>query len=71
MTFTGRLQGWYGSERCAGHIFRRHHPRKRMIQYAAVSRFIISGSGILGRPVKPGDDSCKPGDDSCVTGRAS
>jgi hypothetical protein len=56
MTFTGRLQGWYGSGRCAGHIFCCHHPRKQMIQYAAAPRFIISASGILGRPVKPGDD---------------
>jgi hypothetical protein len=29
----------------------------RAIQYAAASRFIISVSGILGRPVKPGDDN--------------
>jgi hypothetical protein len=36
-------------------LFRCHHPRKRMIQYAAAPRLIISASGILGRPVKPGD----------------
>jgi hypothetical protein len=29
----------------------------RAIQYAAASRFISNASGILGRPVKPGDDS--------------
>jgi hypothetical protein len=38
-----------------------HHPRKRVIQYAAASRLITSASGILGRPVKPGDDSSKCG----------
>jgi hypothetical protein len=27
-----------------------------MIQYAAASRLIAGASGILGRPVKPGDD---------------
>jgi hypothetical protein len=45
-------------------LFRCHHPRKRVIQYAAASRFVISASGILGRPVKPGDDTFAPGDDS-------
>jgi hypothetical protein len=35
----------------------RHTPRKRSIQYAAAFRFIFSVSGILDRPVKPGDDS--------------
>jgi hypothetical protein len=39
-----------------------------MIQYAAASRFIISASGILGRPVKPGDDTLAQGDDSFVVG---
>jgi hypothetical protein len=29
----------------------------RAIQYAAASRLITNVSGILGRPVKPGDDS--------------
>jgi hypothetical protein len=29
----------------------------RAIQYAAASRFISNVSGILGRPVKPDDDS--------------
>ena len=29
----------------------------RAIQYAAASRFIINVSGILGRPIKSGDDS--------------
>src|SRR5258708_35317773 len=28
-----------------------------VIQYAAASRLITSASGILGRPVKPGDDT--------------
>jgi GTP1/Obg family GTP-binding protein len=28
----------------------------RGIQYAAASRFVIDVSGILDRPVKPGDD---------------
>src|SRR5258708_35600228 len=37
---------------------RRHRPRRRAIPYAAAYRMIISVSGILGRPVKPGDDSC-------------
>ena len=71
MAFTGQLRDRSGSERCAGHIFRCHHPRKRMIQYAAAPRFIIGASGILGRPVKPGDDSFAPGDDICGLGRAS
>jgi hypothetical protein len=35
----------------------RHHPRKRMIQYAAASRINRQRAGILDRPVKPGDDS--------------
>jgi hypothetical protein len=43
-------------ERCASHTNRCHYPRKRMIQYAAASRFITGTSGILSRPVKPGDD---------------
>jgi hypothetical protein len=34
-----------------------HHPRKRVIQYVAASRLIASASGILGRPVKPGNDT--------------
>jgi hypothetical protein len=38
-------------------IVRRHRPRKRTIQYAAAYRMIISVSGILGRPVKPGEHS--------------
>jgi len=29
----------------------------RAIQYAAASRLNMTASGILGRPVKPGDDS--------------
>jgi hypothetical protein len=55
MAITDQLRGWYGWE-C--YLFRCHHPRKRMIQYAAAPRFITGTSGILGRPVKPGDDSC-------------
>jgi phosphoribosylformylglycinamidine (FGAM) synthase-like enzyme len=39
-----------------GRTFGCHHPRKRMIQYAAASRLIADASEILGRPVKPGDD---------------
>src|SRR5258708_32752586 len=39
-------------------IVRRHRPRKRTIQYAAAYRMSIGVSVILGRPVKPGDDSC-------------
>jgi len=30
----------------------------RVTQYAAASRFIIAVSGMLDRPVEPGDDSC-------------
>jgi len=41
----------------AGLILLRHHPRKRVIQYAAAFRLIPSVSGILDRSVKPGDDS--------------
>ncbi|MEA2910593.1 MAG: hypothetical protein QOJ15_2674 [Bradyrhizobium sp.] len=33
---------------------------KRVFQYAAASRLIISVSGILDRPVKPGDDNSGP-----------
>ncbi|MDD1528101.1 hypothetical protein C7U92_18395 [Bradyrhizobium sp. WBOS7] len=42
--------------RC-GHYPHCHSPRKRGIQYAAAHRSIIAISGILGRPVEPGDDS--------------
>jgi hypothetical protein len=48
-----------------------HHPRKRMIQYAAAPRFIISASAILDRPVKSGDDSFAQGDDITGLSRAS
>jgi N utilization substance protein B len=58
MIAVSQLRGRYGSECCAGHTFRCRHPRKRVIPYAAAPRFITSASGILGRPVKPGDDSC-------------
>jgi len=34
-----------------------HHPRKRVIQYAVASLPDHSRHGILGRPVKPGDDA--------------
>ncbi|QFI73164.1 hypothetical protein F8237_12620 [Bradyrhizobium betae] len=34
-----------------------HSPRKRGIQYAAASRLNQRRLGVLGRPVKPGDDS--------------
>ncbi len=40
------------------HLDRCHHPRKRLIQYAVVSRGASGVSGILDRPVEPGDDSC-------------
>jgi hypothetical protein len=36
--------------------FRRHHPRKRVIQYAAAFAFCHRCPGVLDRPVKPGDD---------------
>src|SRR5258708_1221375 len=39
-------------------IVRRHRPPKRAIPYPPPYRMIIGVSGILGRPVKPGDDSC-------------
>src|SRR5258708_34323876 len=35
----------------------RHAPRKRGIQYAGKSAIEPKGRGILGRPVKPGDDT--------------
>jgi hypothetical protein len=61
-----------------GRLLSCHHPQKRMIQYAAASRSIAGASGILDRPVKPGDDSFAPGhdsfaagDDGCGLGRAS
>jgi hypothetical protein len=41
----------------AKHI-RRHHPRRRMIQYAATFVFNRGLHGILDRPVKPNDDGC-------------
>jgi hypothetical protein len=34
----------------------RHHPRKRMIQYAAAFPLKHRQLGRLDRPVKPGDD---------------
>jgi hypothetical protein len=40
----------------ADHIFRGHHPRKRMIQYAAAARFDRWQFGILDRPVEPVED---------------
>jgi len=44
-----------GSElRCS--ITSRHAPRKRDIQYAAASRFHRWRLGLLGRPIKSGDD---------------
>src|SRR3954451_5510123 len=42
---------------CGCPIFRPHHPRRRVIQYAAAYRCHTIVSGILDRPVKPGDDS--------------
>src|SRR3981081_3136445 len=37
-------------------LFDCHHPRKRVIEYAEAPRLLPAVSGILGRPVKPGDD---------------
>ncbi|SHH42185.1 hypothetical protein SAMN05443248_4757 [Bradyrhizobium erythrophlei] len=54
-----------------GRLLSCHHPRRRMIQYAAASRSIAGASAILDRPVKPGDDSFALGDDGCGLGRAS
>jgi hypothetical protein len=34
-----------------------HHPRKRVIQYAAAVVLDLQRFGVLDRPVKPGDDS--------------
>src|SRR5262249_450049 len=35
----------------------RHHPRRRVIQYAAAPMSALNdGRSVLGRPVKPGDD---------------
>jgi hypothetical protein len=34
----------------------RHHPRKRVIQYAAAVVHCYERRGVLDRPVKPGDD---------------
>jgi hypothetical protein len=42
----------------ARHTLRRHHPRKRMIQYTGKVVFDHQRRGVLGRPVKPGDDTC-------------
>jgi hypothetical protein len=41
-----------------GRTFGCHHLRKRMIQYAAAFVLNHRRHGLLGRPVKPGDDSC-------------
>jgi hypothetical protein len=41
----------------------------RAIQYAAASRFISNVSGILGRPVEPGDDSGVCARERCASGR--
>ena len=43
--------------RCGCPIFRCHHPRRRVIQYAAAVVIHHWRLGILDRPVKPGDDS--------------
>jgi len=52
----------YG-ERCdmdrkSEHSLNCHCARKRAIQYAAASQQDFAVSGILDRPVEPGDDSC-------------
>ncbi|TMJ50090.1 MAG: hypothetical protein E6G85_19310 [Alphaproteobacteria bacterium] len=44
-----------GSPR-AGANNTRHHPRRRVIQYAAAFPLNHYRRGVLGRPVKPGDD---------------
>jgi hypothetical protein len=36
----------------------RHHPRRRVIQYAAAFLLDHQRRRVLGRPVKPGDDDC-------------
>jgi hypothetical protein len=41
-----------------GRTFGCHHPRKRMIQYAAAFVLDYRRHGVLDRPVKPGDDNC-------------
>jgi hypothetical protein len=43
-------------EQRASHTFDCHHPRKRMIQYAAAYALDHRRPGVLHRPVKPGDD---------------
>src|ERR1700728_5395263 len=35
----------------------RRHPREAGIQYSAAVQFDLGGSGILDRPVKPGEDN--------------
>src|SRR5713226_2988625 len=47
-----------GVAHSALHNIDRHPPRKRGSQYAAASRFYLDCSGILDRPVKPGDVVC-------------
>jgi len=42
----------------ASRTFNSHHPRKRMIQYAAALMLNHRLSGILDRPFEPGDDRC-------------
>nr|WP_249779642.1 hypothetical protein [Bradyrhizobium sediminis] len=41
----------------ASRTFSCHHPRKRMIRYAAAVVFDHLRRGVLDRPAKPGDDS--------------
>jgi hypothetical protein len=40
----------------ASRTLRRHHRRKRVIQYAVAFMIDPGGGGVLDRPVKPGDD---------------
>jgi hypothetical protein len=49
-------------EQRASHTFDCHHPRKRMIQYAAAFVLDRWRPGVLDCPVKPGDDGycCAP-----------
>jgi len=51
-----------GSEAESAHLVAnspRHHPRKRMIQYSRDASNRSIGPGVLGRPVKPGDDGLR------------
>src|ERR1700753_3424409 len=52
-----RRRTWVSSEKAKWrYTFSRHRPRRRAIQCAEASRLFTTVSGILDRPVKPGDD---------------